>query len=145
MDLSSPNGECAVASIGNGAYNSGSAWWQSSPPSVACSSATNAVCSNGALSFMVEPGALSPTGLSAFQEGFITFTLLIGAAIGWSINAIISLAFPVLVEALHFGTFLIFALICFLATLFMITSAPETRGRTLEDLEEQFQDKYRSL
>ncbi|MFC9767191.1 sugar porter family MFS transporter [Rhodococcus jostii] len=63
----------------------------------------------------------------------------------WGINALISLAFPILVEALHFGTFLLFAVVCFLGTLFMITSAPETRGRTLEDLEEQFQEKYRSL
>lgn len=63
----------------------------------------------------------------------------------WAINAIISLAFPILVEALHFGTFLLFAVVCFLGTLFMITSAPETRGRTLEDLEEQFKEKYRSL
>lgn len=60
----------------------------------------------------------------------------------WAINAIISLGFPILVEALHFGTFLIFAVICGMGTLFMVTSAPETRGRTLEDLEEQFKSKY---
>jgi sugar porter (SP) family MFS transporter len=63
----------------------------------------------------------------------------------WSINAVISLAFPVLVAELQFGTFLIFAVICLMATLFMITSAPETKGRTLEDLEEQFAAKYQNI
>ncbi|TFD45167.1 sugar porter family MFS transporter [Cryobacterium frigoriphilum] len=60
----------------------------------------------------------------------------------WLTNALISLAFPSLIAAMGFGTFLLFAAVCALGVLFMITAAPETRGRTLEDLEEQFRRKY---
>lgn len=60
----------------------------------------------------------------------------------WDTNAIVSLAFPSLVAAMGFGTFLLFAFVGFLALLFVATSVPETRGKTLEDLEEQFRTDY---
>ncbi len=63
----------------------------------------------------------------------------------WVTNAIVSLVFPPLVASLGFGAFLLFAFVGFLALLFVATSVPETRGRTLEDLEEQFEADYSTV
>lgn len=60
----------------------------------------------------------------------------------WVTNAIISLSFPSLVASLGFGTFLLFAFVAALALLFIAVAVPETRGRTLEELEEQFVERY---
>ncbi len=60
----------------------------------------------------------------------------------WVTNAIISLSFPSLVASLGFGTFLLFAFVAALALLFIAVAVPETRGRTLEELEEQFVKRY---
>ncbi|MHC5559809.1 MFS transporter [Kocuria sp. U4B] len=60
-------------------------------------------------------------------------------------NAIVPLVFPPLVASLGFGTFLLFAFVGFLALLFVATSVPETRGRTLEDLQEQFEADYSTV
>lgn len=60
----------------------------------------------------------------------------------WTTNAIVSGVFPSVVEAIGFGTFWIFAGIGVIALAFIITSVPETRGRTLEQLEEKFQRDY---
>lgn len=70
--------------------------------------------------------------------------LLIGTTVLvlWATNATISLVFPSLVAALGFGTFFLFAAVGLLALLFVSTSVPETRGQTLEDLEEHFKVKY---
>lgn len=55
----------------------------------------------------------------------------------WIANGFLSLYFPTLVEATGItGTFFLFAGIGVLALIFIITSVPETRGRTLEALEE---------
>ncbi|GGG42177.1 MFS transporter [Kocuria dechangensis] len=63
----------------------------------------------------------------------------------WTTNAIVSLVFPPLVAALGFGTFLLFAFVGFLALLFVATSVPETRGKTLEDLEAEFEANYNTV
>ncbi|MGO1543925.1 MAG: sugar porter family MFS transporter [Gulosibacter sp.] len=55
----------------------------------------------------------------------------------WIANGFLSLYFPTLVEATGItGTFFLFAGVGVLALIFIITSVPETRGRTLEALEE---------
>lgn len=63
----------------------------------------------------------------------------------WTTNAIISLVFPSLVDAMGFGTFLIFAAIGFLAILFVATSVPETKGKSLESLESHFKEQYKTF
>lgn len=60
----------------------------------------------------------------------------------WLTNAVVSLVFPSLIEAVGFGTFWIFAAIGLVAITFIATSVPETRGRSLEELEMDFQTKY---
>ncbi|GAB3411996.1 sugar porter family MFS transporter [Schumannella luteola] len=55
----------------------------------------------------------------------------------WVVNAIIGLFFPSVVASIGItGTFFIFAGVGVLALIFIITQVPETRGRTLEALEE---------
>jgi MFS transporter, SP family, major inositol transporter len=66
-----------------------------------------------------------------------------GLAIGisvfvlWITNAFLGLFFPTLVAAIGItGTFFMFAVIGLGAVVFVYTQAPETRGRTLEEVEE---------
>ncbi|WP_237225138.1 sugar porter family MFS transporter [Rothia nasisuis] len=56
---------------------------------------------------------------------------------GWTVNGFLALFFPTLIEGLGItGVFFLFAGIGALALLFVVTQVPETRGRTLEALEE---------
>ncbi|WP_323054650.1 MFS transporter [Arthrobacter sp. MI7-26] len=56
----------------------------------------------------------------------------------WVINGFLSLYFPSLVSAVGItGSFFLFAAINVVALIFAITQVPETRGRTLEALEEE--------
>ncbi|KQQ07547.1 sugar porter family MFS transporter [Rathayibacter sp. Leaf296] len=69
-----------------------------------------------------------------FLRGFA-----IGLAVfwGWIANAVLGLWFPSVVEAIGIsGTFFVFAGIGAVVLLFVATQVPETRGRTLEAIEE---------
>ncbi|HLT67727.1 MAG TPA: sugar porter family MFS transporter [Microbacterium sp.] len=55
----------------------------------------------------------------------------------WVVNGFLSLYFPSLVDGMGItGTFFLFAGVGAVALLFVVTQLPETRGRTLEQLEE---------
>jgi len=60
----------------------------------------------------------------------------------WVVNALLSLVFPTLVGTLGFGTFLLFAVVGVFAIWFVAAAVPETRGRTLEQLEDRFRTRY---
>lgn len=60
----------------------------------------------------------------------------------WMANFLVALVFPPLQEALHGKTFFIFALINLGTVLFYWKFIPETRGRSLEELEAHFRDTY---
>ena len=65
--------------------------------------------------------------------------LAIGVAVffGWTTNALLALFFPALVDGIGItGVFFLFAGIGAIALIFVITQVPETRGRSLETLEE---------
>src|SRR3712207_9156064 len=69
-----------------------------------------------------------PMTIRGFAMGIAVFVL-------WTVNALISFVFPPLVEAAGSTvTFGLFALINLGSTFFVVTFAPETRGRTLEEL-----------
>jgi MFS family permease len=65
--------------------------------------------------------------------------LAIGVAVffGWATNGFLALYFPSLVAGIGItGVFFAFAVIGAIALVFVITQVPETRGRSLETLEE---------
>ncbi|MGY1710448.1 sugar porter family MFS transporter [Geodermatophilus sp. SYSU D00758] len=73
-----------------------------------------------------------PMTIRGFAMGIAVFVL-------WTVNAAISFAFPPLVAALGASlTFGLFALINTGSIAFVTRFAPETRGRTLEELEDNF-------
>ena len=56
----------------------------------------------------------------------------------WSACAIVTIAFPIMLEKLNGGiTFLIFAVICLSNLLYVLKYVPETKGKTLEELEKE--------
>lgn len=77
-------------------------------------------------------GEIFPLGVRAAAMGVATTAL-------WFGNGLVSLGFPPLLEALGVGVlFAGFAVICFLALIFTLKAVPETKGRSLEEIEEQF-------
>jgi MFS family permease len=57
----------------------------------------------------------------------------------WIACTIVTIAFPIMLEKLNGGiTFLIFALICLANLLYVLKYVPETKGKTLEELEKEF-------
>jgi MFS transporter, SP family, major inositol transporter len=73
-----------------------------------------------------------PMTIRGFAMGIAVFVL-------WTVNALISFVFPPLVAvAGSTVTFGIFALVNLCSTFFVIKYTPETRGRTLEELEDDF-------
>jgi major inositol transporter-like SP family MFS transporter len=73
-----------------------------------------------------------PMAIRGFAMGIAVFVL-------WTVNATISQVFPKLVEAAGASaTFSIFVLINILSIVFVARCVPETRGRTLEELEDEF-------
>ncbi len=58
----------------------------------------------------------------------------------WVANGVIALNVPSVVAALGMGLFVIFAVANAISFLFVLKFVPETRGRTLEELEERVTD-----
>jgi len=76
-----------------------------------------------------------PMAIRGFAMGIAVFVL-------WIVNATISLVFPSLVGALGAtGTFGIFVAINLCSIYFVARFVPETRGRTLEELEDEFRTR----
>jgi major inositol transporter-like SP family MFS transporter len=74
-----------------------------------------------------------PLSIRGFAMGIAVFVL-------WCTNAVISFLFPLLNSALgSTGTFLLFVAINVASWLFVRASVPETKGTTLEELEERFE------
>lgn len=77
-----------------------------------------------------------PLKIRSFAIGLCVFML-------WIANAVVALGFPGVVAALGIApTFFIFAGLGVLALVFIKTQVPETRGRSLEQLEDQFREQY---
>jgi major inositol transporter-like SP family MFS transporter len=73
-----------------------------------------------------------PMTIRGFAMGIAVFVL-------WTVNALISFVFPILNAGLgSTGTFGIFVLVNLLSVVFVYRFVPETRGRTLEELEDDF-------
>ena len=77
-----------------------------------------------------------PLKLRGFGLGVAVFLL-------WTTNFLVGLSFPQLVAGIGISsTFFVFAALGVAALVFIATSVPETRGRSLEELEAQFRRDY---
>jgi major inositol transporter-like SP family MFS transporter len=77
-----------------------------------------------------------PMTIRGFAMGIAVFVL-------WTVNAIISFLFPLLVNAVgSTPTFALFALINLGSVFFVKKFTPETRGRSLEELEDEFREGH---
>ncbi|MDR8020000.1 sugar porter family MFS transporter [Nesterenkonia aerolata] len=77
-------------------------------------------------------GEIFPLGIRAAAMGVATTAL-------WLANGVVALGFPPVLEALGIGVlFAGFSVICFIAILFTWKAIPETKGRSLEEIEERF-------
>ena len=57
---------------------------------------------------------------------------------GWAVNVVVALFFPTLVSGIGLtASFLIFAVVGALALIFIVKFVPETRGRSLEELDRE--------
>ena len=77
-----------------------------------------------------------PLKIRSLAMGVCVFVL-------WMVNAAVAFAFPPVVAALGIApTFFIFAALGVASLIFIKTSVPETRGKTLEEFEEEFSAAY---
>ncbi|WP_372352311.1 sugar porter family MFS transporter [Streptomyces sp. KL116D] len=77
-----------------------------------------------------------PLKIRSFAMGVCVFVL-------WLTNAAVAFGFPPLVASLGIApTFFVFAALGVLAWIFITTSVPETRGKTLERFEEDFRARF---
>ncbi|AJW80719.1 sugar porter family MFS transporter [Clavibacter michiganensis] len=73
-----------------------------------------------------------PLAIRGFAMGIAVFVL-------WTVNAAISFAFPIVNEALgSTGTFTLFVIVNLASLFFVAKVVPETKGRSLEDIETDF-------
>jgi major inositol transporter-like SP family MFS transporter len=73
-----------------------------------------------------------PVAIRGFAMGIAVFVL-------WTVNAAISFAFPIVNEALgSTGTFLLFVAVNLVSLVFVAKTVPETKGRSLEEIENDF-------
>jgi MFS transporter, SP family, major inositol transporter len=72
-----------------------------------------------------------------------SFAIGVSILVLWLANALVSLAFPPVVEGIGIAsTFFIFVVLGLFALWFVYKVVPETRGRSLEQLEQQFREQY---
>jgi MFS family permease len=77
-----------------------------------------------------------PLKIRSFAMGVCVFCL-------WLANAVVAFGFPPMVDAVGIASsFFIFAALGVLALVFIYTMVPETRGRSLEEFEEEMRDAH---
>ncbi|MEV6175164.1 MFS transporter [Streptomyces sp. NPDC051954] len=72
-------------------------------------------------------------------RGFAMGTAVFGT---WMANFVVTLVFPPLINAIGGVTFLLFAAVNAATLVFYIRTVPETRGRSMEDIETHFRRQY---
>ncbi|KAI7554873.1 hexose carrier protein [Hortaea werneckii] len=64
----------------------------------------------------------------------------LSTAVNWISNCIVGIATPPMIEDAGFGTYVFFACMCLLAVIWAYFLVPETKGKTLEELDEILND-----
>ncbi|KAK9470705.1 general substrate transporter [Dipodascopsis tothii] len=75
-----------------------------------------------------------------FSLGIRSKAISITTSSTWMCNFIIGLVTPMMLDTLTWGTYIFFAVFCLLAFLFTLFIIPETRQRSLEDMDAVFGD-----
>lgn len=86
----------------------------------------------------------SPLAWALPSEVFSTATRAKGVALStatvWLCNFIIGVAVPPMLESAGFGTYVFFAAFCLMAVIWAYLLVPETKGKSLEQIDEVFGD-----
>lgn len=86
----------------------------------------------------------SPLGWAMPSEVFSTTTRSKGVAlsvcVNWLSNFIVAIAVPPMMASRGYQTYIFFTVMCFLAVVWAVLLVPETKGRTLEEMDEVFGD-----
>lgn len=76
-----------------------------------------------------------------FNLGTRSKAMSVTTSATWMCNFIIGLVTPDMLATLGYGTYIFFAVFCLLALMFTYFFVPETRGKSLEDMDEVFGDE----
>ena len=76
----------------------------------------------------------------AISGGSLSKSISITTSATWMCNFIIGLVTPGMLRTLGFGTYIFFAAWCLVALLFVFFVVPETKGKSLEEMDEVFGD-----
>jgi MFS family permease len=86
----------------------------------------------------------SPLGWTLPSEVFSTANRSKGVALStctiWLADFVVGISTPSTLANIGYGTYIFFAVMCFLAGIWAILLVPETSGKTLEELDEVFGD-----
>lgn len=86
----------------------------------------------------------APLGWALPPEVFSTSTRSKGTALAvavcWLSNFIVGIATPPMIANLGYGTYIFFAFWCLVAGVWAVVLCPETKGKTLEEMDEVFGD-----
>ncbi|POR34925.1 Uncharacterized protein TPAR_04855 [Tolypocladium paradoxum] len=75
-----------------------------------------------------------------FPSAMRTKGVALSTATNWICNFIVGVATPPMLESLGFGTYIFYGAWCFLASIWAFLLVPETKGKTLEQMDEVFGD-----
>lgn len=75
-----------------------------------------------------------------FSNGTRAKGVALSTSVVWLCNFIIGVIVPTMIEQAGFGTYVFFAIFCLLAAVWAYFLVPETKGRTLEQMDEVFGD-----
>ncbi|KAL1591353.1 hypothetical protein SLS60_012052 [Paraconiothyrium brasiliense] len=64
----------------------------------------------------------------------------LAVAVNWLSNFIVGVVTPPMLDSIKYGTFVFFACMCFLAVIWAFLLVPETKGKTLEEMDEMWGD-----
>lgn len=95
---------------------------------------------------VIDQGTLGPVTWLLNSEMFPTRYRGLGTGITifvlWMANFLVGLFFPVLLSVLGISSFYIFAAFCLIGALFVKIRVPETKGVSLDSIEEFFHERY---
>lgn len=106
-------------------------WWMSYLSFVSILAVIASFCSGpGGVPFIL-------TG-ELFEQSYRAAAFMIGGTINWLANFAVGLLFPFIQEALLTYAFLVFVVICLIASVFLFLILPETKNKTFVEISQSF-------